>query len=268
MSGARALPSLRFNQAGQLAGAAPALALLALAPVFAVTVAFGSPGARAVKCTVRGHSVPGIAASRVLSTHGEVIVYRTRGRLFDTLWACTRGHGRGAAMGRDESYQAGKDVNNQYGPELTLGPVQVAGSWVMITEEQGAADEVACSKYMAPCPGRSDTLVLGNATTGLTARPAQIMTAQLNAEGNVQRTLRFARTLLSSAGAAVWLEESTSGTVTSATLLGCLARTVGQTMTCPAQTLAEGHIDSRSLQLARTMVTWTQAGQPQSATIP
>jgi hypothetical protein len=141
-----------------LAGAAFAMTLLAMAPV-AMTAAQGSPSVRSVKCTVRGDSIPGIASSHVLSTRGEVIVYRTRGRLFDTLWACTRGHGRGVAIGRDESHQAGEDVGNQYGPELTLGPVQVADNWALVTQEKGSAQEAACVKYMAPCPGRSDTLV-------------------------------------------------------------------------------------------------------------
>jgi hypothetical protein len=260
------LPSLRLKLAGTLLAAALAAALLALAPV-AMTMALGSPSTRSVKCSVRGHSIPRIAGSRVLSTHGEVIVYRTRGRLFDTLWACTRGHGRGAALGRDESHQAGEDAGNEYGPELTLGPVQVAGNWALVTQEKGSAQEAACTKYMTSCPGRTDTLVVGNTTTGLTARPAQIVTDQLNAEGNVQQTLKFTRMLLSPAGAAVWLDESRSSGVASDSLFGCLALTVGQTMTCSAQKLAEGQIDSRSLQLGRTMVSWTQAGRTQSAAI-
>ena len=253
----------RFSMTAPLAGGAIVLSLLALATV-ATTVASGSSSGRSVKCMVRGHSISGIAGSRVLSTHGEVILYRVRGRLIDTLWACTRGHGRGAAIGRDESYQARAE---EYGPELTLGPVQVAGNWVMVTQEKGAAQEAACIKYMGPCPGRTDTLVLGNTTTGLTARPAQIMTAELDTEGNVQQTLSFRRVLLSPAGAAVWLDESRSGTMTSAALFGCLASTVGPTMTCAAQKLAEGPIDSGSLQLAGIVVSWTQGGLTQSATI-
>ncbi len=229
--------------------------------------ASGSTIARSVKCEVRHHSIPGIAGSRVLSSHGEVVVYRVRGRLFDTLWACAAGHGRGAAMGRDESYQAGQDTGNEYGPELTLGPVQVAGNWAIATQEMGSAQEAACSKYMGPCQGRSDTLVLGNATSGLVARPAQIVTAQLNAQGNVQQTLGFTKVLLSPAGAAVWLVLSRSGSAVSTTLFGCLASTAGKTMTCSAQRLAEGPIASGSLRLTRTVVSWTQAGLTQSATI-
>jgi hypothetical protein len=263
MSGAFRLPSLCFKPAKPVAGAALAIALLALAPVTR-TAAFGSPSGRSVRCTVRAHSIPGITGSRVLSTHGEVIIYRTRGRVFDTLWACTRGQGRGAAIGRDESYQARED---EYGPEMTLGPVRVAGNWVMATQEQGSAQEAACLKYMGPCPGHSDTLVIGDATTGLTARPAHIVTAQLDGEGNVQQTLSFTRALLSPAGAAAWLEESRSGTATSTRLFACLASTVGRRMTCAARELAEGQIDSRSLQLAQTTVSWTQAGQPHSASI-
>jgi len=257
------LRSRRFTITAPLAGGALVLVLLAHATL-ATSVASGSSSGRSVTCMIRGHSISGIAGSRVLSTHGEVILYRVRGRLVDTVWACTRGHGRGAAIGRDESYQARA---KEYGPELTLGPVQVARNWVIVTQEKGAAQEAACIKYMGPCPGRTDTLVLGSATTGLTARPAQIVTAKLDAEGNVQQMLSFPRVLLSPAGAAVWLEESRSGTMTSATLFGCLASTVGRRMSCAAQKLAEGPIDSGSLALAGIVISWTQGGLAHSATI-
>ena len=215
---------------------------------------------------MRNHSIPGVAHARVVAVRGHVILYRTRGPTFDTLWVCSRGHGRGARIGIDSARQAG--TGSIYPPEWTLGRVQVAGNWAMVTQEEGAAQLTECSKYAAyPCPGITYTVVLANAALGLNLKLASIVTEKSSAAGYAEETASLSRTLLSSSGAVAWLEKSKSTSATTIALYGCLARVVMGKIACSTLKVADGNIDPESLRLAGTTLTWTAGGQPQSATL-
>jgi len=146
---------------------------------------WSTPAAAAVRCVVRGHAIPGVAHSRVVSISGEVVVYRTRGPRADGFWACSRRGNRFVLVGRDDTYQSAEE---EYGPTTTLSQFHVAGNWLVVTHETGADEFAGCTKYaISACPGPVDSLVVVNVARGLRGQLATIITDQTNASGKVSR---------------------------------------------------------------------------------
>ncbi len=241
-----------------------ALALLAVMAASNAALASASRGTPSVRCNERDHSIPGIANSHVLTTRGHVILYRTRNSMFDTLWACSQGHGRGAKMGIDSAYQTAP--SSIYPPEWTLGRVQVASNWVMVTQDEGGTQLDECSKYGGyPCPGVKDTIVVANALLGISVKLPTIVTETINATTPTETAI-LSKTLLSSAGAVAWLEKSTLGSVKRTALYGCLATVLAGKITCSTLKIAVGDIDAGSLRLTGTEITW-RAGDETMSTV-
>ena len=245
------------------AGFAAAAAVLSLA-------GWCTPAEAAVRCVVRAQAIPGVAHSRVVSTSGEVVVYRTRGPSADGFWACSRRSNRFVLVGRDDTYQSAEE---EYGPTTTLSHFHVAGNWLIATHETGDAEFAACSKYaISPCRGAVDTLVVVNVSRGLRGQLASIITDQTSASGKISQAM-WRRTLLSPDGAVAWLQ--TRGPETDASspppdestssLYGCLVTIMKGTVGCTGRLLAQGDIVAASLRLAATALSWTVGGRSQSA---
>lgn len=231
---------------------------------------WSTSAAAAVRCVVRGHAIPGVAHSRVVSVSGEVVVYRTRGPHADTFWACSRRGNRSVLVGRDDTYQTAEE---EYGPTTTLSGLQVAGHWLIVTHETGDAEFAGCTKYaLSFCPGPVDTLVVVDVARGLRGQLASIVTDQTNPNGTVS-VVMWSRTLLSAEGAVAWLQRGAPETTASSSspdgptssLYGCVVRITKGTVGCTGRLLAQGDIVAASLRLAAMTLSWTAAGQPQSA---
>jgi len=224
-----------------------------------------------VTCTVRGHVVAGVAHSRIIAVKGEVVVYRVRReserQRLDTIWVCDRGHGRAVRIGLDEWVPI-EDLGEGHIPNKTLEHVQVAGPWVLATQTEDE-DDAGCFKYeVSACNGPSNTLVIANATQGLTASVASIddYVEEPSSMGYVKSpTKAWTRTLLSPAGAVAWLEEAGSGSARTTSLYGCLAQAVHRKLGCSTSTYAEGAIEPDSIRLSGSTLTWMLGGHPQTA---
>jgi hypothetical protein len=247
-----------------------ALAVCVIAAAASLAGGSSAATAAAVRCATRGHVVPGVAHSRVLSVNSDVVVYRTHGASSDGLWACSR-HGahRFLLIGRDDSAQA----EAEYGPTTTLGQLNIAGNWVTVVHETGGADFAGCTKYeMSACTGPLDALLVVNVARGLRGRLASIVTVRTAFTGPVVSQVGWTRTLLSPSGAVAWLQNAEAGVTTPlseapASLYGCSVGVAGGALGCTPRLLAQGEIPSASLALVASTLTWTAGGTPGSAVL-
>lgn len=218
-----------------------------LPAVLVLTTAAATPGAAAGRCGVHDHAISGLTRSRVIITHGPVIVYRVRNHAFDTYWACRRGSRGRVLMGRDDSYAQRYEL---YGPTKAFGEIRVAGDWVTAIHEQDNDPE--CGKYgESGCEGRSTTLVIVNVALGLVAHE--------NVYFPVSETAAW---FVSPQGGVAWLEESLQDE-----LRGCAAQLLGGKLVCPERTLGTGRIVASSIRLSGTTLTWTASDGPHAATV-
>jgi hypothetical protein len=231
---------------------------------------WSTPAEAAVRCVVRGHAIPGVAHSRVLSVSAEVVVYRTRGPSADGFWACSRRRNRFVLVGRDDSYQSAEE---EYGPTTTLSQLHVAGNWLIVTHETGAAEFAGCTKYaISSCTGPLDTLVVVDVARGLRGQLATIITDQTDASGKGSQVM-WSRTLLSPMGAVAWLQKGEAETqaaspplaASASSLYGCRVTIMKGTVGCTKRLLAQGDIDTATVRLTATTLSWTASGQLHSA---
>ena len=229
-----------------------------------------APAQASVRCVVRGHALAGVANSRVLSARGDVVVYRVRREheqvRLDTIRACDRSNDRVVRLGEDESVP----IENIGGltPNRTLEHLQIDGPWVLATQT-GNEDATGCFKYeLSSCDGPSNTLIIANAALGLVGSLASIRdyVAEPGGHGYVETLERaWTRTLLSTAGAVAWLEESGPASAPSISLYGCLARAVAGRIVCAPLTHAEGEIERSSVALSQTSLSWMAGGSAHTA---
>ncbi len=235
--------------------------LAALVSVTAPSVA----QATTVRCAPERQTIAGVAHSHVLSTSGRLVVYRVRGTSEDTIWACERGSRARGLVGHDDSFQS---ADGEYGPSTTVGELHLAGPWVLATIETGDDQFSQCTKYQVNgCPGPVDTLVLVNATSGRRLAVSQILTVAIN-----QSLTEWLDTALSPVGAVAWLTKTTpvmgnADGPSLEVLEGCVARGAGASLSCPGTTLSTAAVDPRSLAFSGATLSWTVAGQAQSATL-
>jgi hypothetical protein len=244
-------------------GAGCALAVLAL-----TLAASPAPASAAVRCTARGHAIPGVAHSRVIATGSEVLVYRTPGTSADRIWACSRTDDRVVFVGHDDSRQG---ANEEYGPTTTLGEFHLAGNWLLAIHETGAEEAVGCGKYAAyPCPGALDTLLAFNVARRAGSALASVVAGGTDAAGNVS-PVRWSGTLLSPVGGVAWLRvdtgepEGAASSRQTSSLYGCRLTVTGARLGCRQRLLAQGEIPAASLRLAGRRLSWSEAGQALSA---
>jgi hypothetical protein len=225
----------------------PAVKALAFPLMAALLLAWSAATAgAAVRCGVRGHTIPGIAGSHVVFAQGDVVVYRVRDREFDTYWACGRRHGRRVLMGRDDSYYM---RNELYGPTKAFGEIRIAGEWVTAIHEEDNSPE--CGKYgETGCEGRSTTLVIVNVALAVSAH-----------EGIYFAESETARWLLSREGGVAWLS------FTEDELHGCAAEVAKGRLACPERSLWSGHVDPNSIHLSGTTLTWNATDGAHSGTV-
>ena len=224
-----------------------------------------------VRCAVRAHALAGVAHSRVVAVSRDVVVYRVRREReqirLDTVWVCDRTDNRAVRIGNEEWVPI-ENLGEGHVANRTLEHLQIAGSWVLATQN-GEQDEAGCFRYqVSSCNGPSNTLVLANAALGLAGSVAGIRdyVDELSAGGYVKTpTKAWTRTLLSPRGAVAWLEEAGSGSATRTSLHGCLARVAHRRVGCAARTYAEGAIEPGSVGLSASTLTWMLGGRVQTA---
>ncbi len=195
---------------------------------------------------MRGHSILGLAHTRVISTRADTVVYRVRHPGFDTYWACSRLRRRAVLMGRDDSYAMRDEL---YGPTKAFAEIRLAGHWVTAIHEEDNSPE--CGKYgETGCEGRSTTLVVVDVALALAAH-----------EDVYFAESETARWLLSPAGGVAWLS------FTQDELHGCAAVVQMGRLHCPELTLWSGPVAPASLGLSGTTLTWTAADGGHAATL-
>ncbi len=211
-------------------------------------------------CVVRGHSIPGVRTSRVIEHTGEVVVYRTRLKSEEyeqknDVWACDHKTNRFVFLAEEEE-------NEEYGTEGALSDFQVAGSWLIVIQDNGAIGAAECEKYQLGdselnCPSISESLVVVNAAHGLIGTISS-------------RNLPAGAALLSAEGAIAWWSQAPAQGVEKegvASLYGCLAAATTRKVVCKPRLVAQGQIPDASVRLRATTLSWTAAGQQQSSVL-
>lgn len=212
----------------------------------------------APRCAVHDHSVRGVRTSKIVELTGKVVIYRTSpkseeyGPKYGDVWACGRKSNRFVLIAVEE-------FDQEYGTEGALSGFHVAGNWLIATRETGQTGVAECEKYGGSagqdCPSASESLLVVNVASGL--------------EGSVSAVnLPAGSALLSSDGIMAWWshtqaqeKESTSS------LYGCVMAATKRKLVCKPQLVAQGSIPAASVRLAGTMLSWTDAGQPQSSVL-
>ena len=146
--------------------------------------------------------------------------------------------------------------------EGTLIGIQVAGNWLIVTQETGLIGVAECEKYTgesAGCPPASESLLVVNAASGL-----QGSISDLNLLAGGKAGL-LSTALLSADGAVAWLQTPEKEAISS--LYGCVAAATKRKLVCKSRLVAQGAIPATSLRLAGTTLSWTAAGQQQSSVL-
>lgn len=242
----------------------------ALIAAIAVLGTAGATSAQATtpRCIVRGHAIAALHRSRVVDTNGALVVYRVRGPMRDTYWACLRGRSTRVVVGFDDSFQSSE---SEYGATSTVGGIELAGDRVLATLETGADGYLACTKYMvSSCSGPDDALEIVDAATGARGAIAHVVVNSTGVSGGETHT-QWLRTLLSPVGGVAWLTRTTTGApppapASAESLDGCLLGG-SATVSCAPRLLAQGGVDPLSLAISGVTLTWTLGGQPASATL-
>ena len=210
-------------------------------------------------CVAHGHSVRGVRTSKIIELTGKVIIYRTSpkseeyGPKSTDVWACGRKSNRFVAIAVEES-------NEEYGTEGVLSEFHVAGSWLIVSQENGQTEVTECEKYESPdsedtCPSTNDSLIVVNIASGL--------------EGSISpRNLPAGSAMLSTDGAMVWWSQTQGKEKEAiASLYGCVTATAKRKLVCKPHLVVQGSIPAASVHLAGTTLSWTAAGEQQSSVL-
>jgi hypothetical protein len=213
---------------------------------------------RGAQCRLASRGqVVGVPTSHTLRVTGELLVYRTfeagtgeRGES-NAYWACDRHRNRFVLIDREE-------LNAEYGPEDHLAGLHLAGNWVLAKIEESLVYLATCEKYsQEPCGSASETLESVDVAIGLSGK-----LKDLNHSGGSGAVTEY---VVSEHGAVAWLQPAQGERQYS--LYGCLANRRRRGLACKSILIAQGSISPRSLSAHGTLVSWTAAGQPHSATV-
>jgi hypothetical protein len=239
-----------------------------IAAALALAASAAPAGAATPRCTPR--ALASARHTKVIARDSATLVYRVRGDSQDTIWACHRGGTRRRTLvGHDDSVQ---NADNEYGPDEPLSGLQLQGDFVLAIQTTDANSVVICEKYQqGDCSGPNELLVVVDAAHHRRGQVAQIVG---DTAGPTQDTsVAWPRVLLSPLGLVAWLQTTMTHGLNvpasgSTTLYGCrLAPSAGNGLACPPQTLGQGTIDPASLAFSGAVLSWTEGGEPQSATL-
>jgi hypothetical protein len=165
-----------------------------------------------------------------------------------TYYACLRPRGHSSRVGLDAP------GDGEYPANETTGAFRVAGSYVAADSSSGLADAAGCSKFepVQSCPTPANWIQVVDARTG---RHMQIPLGPYGA-GAIT---------LAPGGAVAWIAYASP--TSSALYAMVLRRGDPGRLTGSSQTLDTGAVSPKSLHWNGLTVSWTDAGQPHSATL-
>jgi len=245
---------------------------IALAAAATLAVAAAAPARSAGGCEVSGGALAGVAHSHLVAVRGATLVYSVRSRQRDDWFACRRGSPVRAPIGSQNSFQK---RNAEYGPSQTLSDLELAGDWVVVVEQTGVDETVACGKYQPSFCWNPDAAILAADASAASARPgvvARLVSSPTDAEADGVN-YELGRVLLSAAGGIAWLEQAEPYGQAPPTvpwtyaIYGCVLADGSGGPTCAPVRLAASPTRPASLALSGTTLTWTADGQSQSASL-
>lgn len=249
-------PAGRLRSRYDRFGLAIRVALFLVVCATSVGVAEPAPAFAVRSCAVVGRHLRGVVRSRVIKSHGDVVLYRVLGATSDSISACDRATKRFVLIGHDESRQ---DAGGEYPPERTVTELHLAGQWVIALTATGEGAASVCSKYGGdPCPSVHVSLVVANVARGVTG----------TASNAAETESELLRPLVSSAGTVAWVQSSVATTSSSRTLFGCEARIVRRGVICRPREIVTSDLKVSSLTLSGRKVSWSDDTGAHTAFVP